>query len=54
MSKVPADLERITTFDAGSLDALFQAEPSRTLRKLLTPPADHPLEEVKIPRKRRS
>ncbi|MFT3926053.1 MAG: hypothetical protein QM778_26150 [Myxococcales bacterium] len=54
LSTSAADLERITPLRPPSLDALFQAEPTGALLKLLTPSRGHPLEEVKIPRKRRS
>jgi|GEM_PF-5275054 len=53
LSNAPADLERITSLRPIALDALFQAEPTGALLKLLTPSRGHPLEEVKIPRKRR-
>ena len=54
LSKAPEDLERITPLRPPSLEALFQAEPTGALLKLLTPGRGHPLEEVKIPRKRRT
>jgi hypothetical protein len=53
LSNVPADLERITPLRPPSLEALFHSEPTGALLKLLTPDRGHPLEEVKIPRKRR-
>ncbi len=53
LSKVPEDLERITPLRPPSLEALFHSEPTGALLKLLTPGRGHPLEEVKIPRKRR-
>lgn len=53
LSKAPEDLERITPLRPPSLEALFHSEPTGALLKLLTPGRGHPLEEVKIPRKRR-